>query len=364
MCREEEEEPEIASNSSILVARKKTIKKEHEDKKQLLNGWQTVVRKYEKPDVKISTWQIVNSFGGLILCWVMMYFSLSFGYWLPFLVTVLPAGGFLMRIFIIQHDCGHGAFFKSTKMNYLVGCCCSLVTLTPYRFWRKSHAIHHQHNAKLEERGIGDVWTMTVDEYHKSSSRKQLLYRMFRHPLFLFGVAPLLNFVVVQRIPQHEKWDKREVASVHWTNLALLSSFIGFGSLLGFARVICIQLPTVTATATAGTWLFYLQHQFEHTYWKHDHDKDWDYSLAAMQGSSHYDLPRVLHWFSGNIGFHHIHHLSSRIPNYRLEACHNENVMFQCAVRLTIRESLATAWLTLWDEDKHCLVTFEAAEKN
>ena len=323
-------------------------------------GWRQIVAKYQQPDARKSIWQIVNSFGGLFLCWVLMYFSLDVGYWLTLLLSI-PAAGFAVRIFIIQHDCGHGSFFKSRKENDSTGIVCSLFTLTPYRFWRKSHAIHHAHHAELEERGIGDVWTMTVEEFMEAPSWKRTVYRVFRHPLFLFGIAPAINFMILTRLPigGEKEWRNGERESVFYTNLALAGFFAIFIAWIGVGAVLAIFLPTFVIAAGVGTWLFYVQHQFERTYW--EHTPEWDYTLAAMHGSSYYRLPKVLQWFTGNIGFHHIHHLSPRIPNYNLERCHEENPIMQRVVQLTLWTSFKTMSLALWDEEKQRLVTFREA---
>jgi omega-6 fatty acid desaturase (delta-12 desaturase) len=272
-----------------------------------------------------------------------------------------PAAGFLMRVFIIQHDCGHGSFFKSRRVNNMVGMACSLFTLTAYKYWRKSHAVHHAHHADLEERGIGDVWTMTVDEYIQAGWWKRLMYRVFRNPLFLFGIAPTINFVILERFPimVQKDWHNGERSSVWWTNLAIAGWMGAASLLLGFGTVMLVFWPVIVIAAGAGTWLFYVQHQFERTYW--EHTPQWNYTLAALEGSSYYKLPRVLQWFTGNIGFHHIHHLSPRIPNYHLQACHESHPLFQRVVHLTIASSLRTAWLALWDEERRRLVTFKEA---
>ena len=233
-----------------------------------------------------------------------------------------------MRIFIIQHDCGHGSFYASRRANDRVGAVCSVVTLTAYKYWRRQHAIHHAHHAELEERGTGDVWLLTVDEYLAAPWWKRMVYRGFRSPLFLLGIAPAAQFLLTNRLPLGAEGGKnKEVASVWWTNLALLILYASVGFVIGFGPMFAIVLPVIVIAATVGTWMFYVQHQFERTYW--EHTPEWSYTLAALAGSSYYKLPRVLQWFTGNIGFHHIHHLSPRIPNYRLEACHNENPILQ-----------------------------------
>ena len=323
-------------------------------------GWQALVAKYQQPDLRLSIWQVINSFGGFFLCFGLMVATYSVGYWLTLLLA-LPAAGFVVRIFIIQHDCGHGSFFKKRRANDWVGMACSLFSMVPYKYWRKSHATHHANHADLEERGIGDIWTMTTEEYWAANFWMRMVYRGFRNPFFLFTVAPTINFVILGRLPigSPEGWRHGEKASVWWTNLALGILWGAEIALLGWEQMLLINLPIIIIASTVGTWLFYVQHQFERTYW--EHTEQWDYTLAAMHGSSYYKLPRVLQWFTGNIGFHHIHHLSPRIPNYRLEQCHAENPLFQRVVQLTIRDSLATAYLTLWDEEHQRLVTFGEA---
>ncbi len=323
-------------------------------------GWQQLVRKYQQPDLRKSTWQIVNSFGGLFLTVGLMVLSLGVGYWLTLLLAV-PAAGFVVRIFIIQHDCGHGSFFRSRRANDILGSLSGVLTMVPYKFWRKTHSIHHAHHAELEERGIGDVWTMTVQEYAAAPWWKRLVYRVFRHPFFLFAIAPPINFIVLQRFPLKgdASWRTGETASVWWTDLAILALLGAASVLLGPLGVLMIGLPVMVIASSIGTWLFYVQHQFERTYW--EHTPQWDYTLAAMHGSSYYELPRVLQWFTGNIGFHHIHHLSPRIPNYNLQRCHDENPLLQQVARLSVRASLKTAALTLWDEQQRRLITFRDA---
>ena len=322
--------------------------------------WRTLVMPYQQPDPQKARWQLVNSFGGLLLCWGLMYLSLSVGYWLT-LFLALPAAGFVVRVFIIQHDCGHGAFLKTRRSNDTIGIICSLFSLIPYKFWRKSHAVHHAHHAELEERGIGDIWTMTIDEYQQARWWKRTAYRIFRHPLFLFGLAPTINFVVLTRFPLggEASWHNGERASVWWTNLAIAGWLAAASALIGFGSVLLLLLPTIAIASSVGTWLFYMQHQFERTYW--EHSPEWDYTAAALHGSSYYELPYLLQWFTGNIGFHHIHHLSPRIPNYHLQQCHTENPLFQRVMRLTIKSSLPAVWLALWDEKQRRLVSFREA---
>jgi omega-6 fatty acid desaturase (delta-12 desaturase) len=318
--------------------------------------WGPLVAKYQRPSSKRSIWQVANTFIPFFLLWYLMYLSLNLSYWLTLLLAV-PAAGLLVRIFIIQHDCGHGSFFKSRKANDLLGSISGVLTLTPYFYWRKSHAIHHASAGNLENRGVGDIYTMTVDEYRQQSRWGRLKYRVYRHPLFLFVIAPTFLFVILYRFyhPDSKSW-KKERASVLWTNVALAGIITLLGLTIGLKAFLLVQAPLTILAVTAGTWMFFVQHQFEDTYWAGQ--ADWDYTLAALQGSSYYQLPKVLQWFTGNIGFHHIHHLSPRIPNYMLEQCHQENPMFQQVVVLTMWTSLQTVFLSLWDEKQNKLVSF------
>ncbi|MCB0211962.1 MAG: fatty acid desaturase [Anaerolineae bacterium] len=318
--------------------------------------WKSLATKYQTAYAWKSIWQLINSLIPFLAIWYLMVLSLQVGYWLTLLLA-LPAAGFLVRLFIIQHDCGHGSFFNSRRANDWVGMLCSLFTWTPYRYWQKSHAIHHANAGNLEHRGIGDIYTMTVSEYLQQSWWGKLKYRTYRHPLFLFVIGSTILFVVAYRFPtSRAKAMKKVRNSVHWTNLAIILLVGGVMSLIGWKAFIIIHAPIIILASTAGAWLFFVQHQFEDAYWA-DSDS-WNYTLAALQGSSYYKLPKVLQWFTGNIGFHHIHHLSPRIPNYLLEKCHKENPIFQETVTLTIRSSLQSIFLGLWDEEQKKLISF------
>jgi omega-6 fatty acid desaturase (delta-12 desaturase) len=317
--------------------------------------WTELVGKYQSPVLRRSIRQVCNSFVPFLAVLVLMYLSLELSYWLTLLLAV-PAAGFLARIFIIQHDCGHGSFFKSTRANDRLGFICSLITLTPYRHWRQSHAIHHRGAANLAKRSIGSIGTLTTREFSELSRWKRLYYRVYRHPLILFGVAPFFNFVVAQRV-MFTSYSRKEWASLHWTNLALGAVAAVLALTIGLKPLVLIYTPIIAIASSVGTWLFYVQHQYEQTYWVSD--KEWDYTLAALKGSSYYKLPALLQWFTGNIGFHHVHHLCPKIPNYRLEQCHDENPMFQQATVLTLSSSLRTASLGLWDEENQRLVGFK-----
>jgi len=316
--------------------------------------WQEAVAKYQNPDVRASLWQIATSVIPYIVLWFLMYLSLEYSYLITLALSVL-AGGFLVRIFIIFHDCGHGSFFKSQKLNHMVGSVCGVMTFTPYFEWRHAHAIHHATAGDLDRRGTGDVLTLTVKEYQQMPGWKRLGYRLYRNPLVMFILGPMFVFLVVHRFPSRNS-KKRERTSVYWTNLAILAYIVPLVALIGFERYILIQLPIALLTGTAGVWMFYVQHQFEGTYWeKH---VQWDYVTAALKGSSYYKLPKILQWFTGNIGLHHIHHLSPRIPNYNLQACHDANPLFQQVPTVTLGPSFKSVFFKLWDEEQRQLVGF------
>lgn len=298
---------------------------------------------------------MLNSIAPYFVLWYLAYRSLEISYVLT-LVFALFAALFAMRIFIIFHDCCHGSFFKSRRANDIVGMITGVITFTPYFAWRHSHAVHHATSGDLDRRGVGDIWTLTYEEYQELSPMMKIAYRMYRNPFVIFLVGPVFEFVVLQRVPHFNAASKsREWSSVMWTNLALLGIFVGMGVTIGFTEYLLVQLPIITIAASIGVWLFYVQHQYENVYWER-HD-EWDFATAALHGSSFYKLPRILQWFSGNIGFHHIHHLSPRIPNYKLEECHNENPIFQVEP-LTLRESLKSLHIRLWDEDRHKMIGY------
>jgi omega-6 fatty acid desaturase (delta-12 desaturase) len=285
-----------------------------------------------------------------------MYLTSGLSYWLTGALALL-ASGFLVRIFIIFHDCGHGSFFRSRKANDIVGFLTGVLTLAPYYHWRWEHALHHASAGDLDRRGTGDVWTLTVREYLEASRWKRFAYRLARNPLILFVVAPLLLFVVKHRFPS-PKAARRERNSVYLTNLAALAMAAGLVWLFGLESYLLIQLFILMVSGAAGVWLFYVQHQFEGVYW--ERAEQWDYCTAALKGSSFYKLPKLLQWFSGNIGFHHIHHLSPRIPNYHLEKCHRAEPLFQAVKPVTFFGSFKSLTFRLWDEQRRKLVSFRA----
>ena len=316
--------------------------------------WMKSIAIYNHSSLKKSIWQILNTFIPYVALWALMVWSIDISYWLT-LALVFPAAGFLVRIFIIFHDCGHGSFFKSQKANHILGTMSGILAFTPYFEWRFEHGVHHATSGNLDRRGRGDVWTMTVEEYKAASRFKRLMYRIYRHPFFMLVFGPIFSFLLVYRFP-HRHAKKRERWSVYYTNAALLAILLIMGFTIGFKTYLLIQLPVLLLAGSAGIWLFYVQHQYEGVYWAR-HDK-WDFMTAALNGSSFYKLPHVLQWFSGNIGFHHIHHLNSRIPNYNLEKCHYNTPEFHTVHPITLAKSLKSLKFRLYDETEQKLVSF------
>jgi omega-6 fatty acid desaturase (delta-12 desaturase) len=319
-----------------------------------MSAWKEIVAKYQRPSRGRSIWQMVNTLVPYIGLWYLMYLSLAVSYWLVVPLAVLAAG-FLVRVFIIHHDCGHGSYFKSQKANDVWGFITGVITFTPYYLWRWEHAVHHASSGDLDRRGTGDVWTLTVQEYLEASRWKRFAYRLARNPVVLFVIAPLFLFLVKHRFAP-ARAAERERRSVDWTNLAILAMTVAMSMIFGFKAYLLIQVSIIAMAGSAGVWLFYVQHQFEGVYW--ERQANWDYVTASLQGSSFYKLPKVLQWFSGNIGFHHIHHLSARIPNYNLERCHKAEPLFQTVKPITLFASFKSFTFRLWDEQRHKLVGY------
>jgi omega-6 fatty acid desaturase (delta-12 desaturase) len=283
------------------------------------------VLRFQTPCRSKALWQLVNSVVPYILLWIAMVYAVEVSYWLVVPLAILAAG-FLARIFIIFHDCGHASFFESNRANQVTGTIAAFLNLTPYRHWRWQHALHHGSSGNLDRRGAGDIWTLTVHEYLESTRRKRVAYRLVRNPLVLFIIAPLYVFVVHHRFAAKTA-SARERQSVYRTNWALLAATVLMSVFIGLKAFLLIQLTVSAFAGALGLWLFHLQHQFEGAYWSRG--KEWSYTAAALQGSSFYKLPKILQWFTGNIGFHHIHHLSPRIANYHLERCHDADAYFR-----------------------------------
>ena len=317
---------------------------------------------FQSPLLVESLGQIASSFGGFFGACAAMYLTIGLSYWIT-LVLALVAAGFLVRIFIIQHDCGHGSFFKSQRANLALGLLCSLLTLTPYAAWRRQHAGHHGIWNDLDRRVSGaDIYStcLTVTEYQALRPWHRRWYRVTRQQLVANVLLPPLIFMVLYRVPfdTPKAW-RRERWAVYMTDLALVAAIGGLGFLVGFDRVAAVQLPVMVLASIIGVWLFSVQHRFEHTFWaRHG---EWRFPEAALLGSSHLRLPRLLQWFTDNIGLHHIHHLNPRIPNYRLQQCHDSNPILRTAPILTLWSGLGQGRFALWDEERKRMVPFKSA---
>jgi len=327
-----------------------TVNSDHVD-------WRAIVRKYAKPDPWRSTWQLLNTLVPYFALFYLSMRALEISFWLALPLIILTAG-FMMRTFIIFHDCGHGSFFKSRKWNDRVGVFTGILTFTPYHRWKRDHAVHHATSGDLDRRGVGDVYTMTVEDYLAAPWWKRLGYRVMRQPVFLFLFGSVFVFIGTQRIPP--KKGSREIASVWWTNLALALIITGMGFTFGWKAYLLVQFLVIMFGASAGIWLFYVQHNFEGVYWaRREH---WDYFKASMEGSSFYKLPAVLNWFTGNIGYHHIHHLGAKIPNYNLPKAFKENPIFHVEP-VTLLASLRSLTLRLYDEKTRKLVGWSVLKR-
>lgn len=324
-----------------------------------MRSWKEIVAPYRHSDLRRSIWQLASTATLFFAAWVLAYRLLEVSYALTVLVAI-PASFLLIRLFIFQHDCGHGSFFPSRRANDIVGSVIGVVMLTPYHYWRKTHAIHHATHGDLERREFGDIQTISVREYKARSRWGKLRYRLYRNLFVLLVIGPTYQFIFKHRLPLDapRKWT-REWASILWTDAALAAVALVAWQTFGLAELVIVHGTIMVITGAIGIWLFYVQHQFEDTYW--ESTENWDFHRAGLEGSSMYDLPRVLHWLTGNIGYHHIHHIASHIPNYNLRRAYEENPELQRVTRLSLLESLRCARLKLWDEDRRRLVTFREA---
>ncbi|MCG6111121.1 MAG: fatty acid desaturase [Paracoccus sp.] len=320
--------------------------------------WLTTLARYRDPSTPRSLFELAVTLLPLTAVWALAWAALSVSPWLA-LILAAANGLFLVRIFIIQHDCGHGSFLKNRRAQDWVGRSLGVLTLTPYAVWKRTHAIHHAYHGNLDQRGIGDVMTLTIDEYRARSGFGRFMYRLYRHPMVLFVLGPSYLFILQNRLPLGLMGQRQYWISAMGTNaaIAVLVALIVWAG--GWLPVLVVFLPTVVVAATIGVWLFYVQHQFEETHWSRA--EDWQIHDAALEGSSHYVLPQPLRWLTGNIGIHHVHHLYSRIPFYRLSEVIRDHRELAEAQRLTIRESLSAVRLHLWDDPQGKLISFAEA---
>jgi len=322
-------------------------------------AWTRILARYQAPHDGRGILEIAITVVPLIVLWALTWWMLHLGYWSSLLLTV-PAAGFLVRLFMIQHDCGHGSFFSHRLANDWVGRVIGVLTMTPYEFWQHMHALHHASSGNLDRRGFGDIDTLTVREYQALSIWGRLRYRVYRHPIVLFGIGPAYLFLLQHRLPvglMRSGW--QPWLSTMATNLGIAAAAATLIWFIGLKALLLIHLPIILLAASAGVWLFYVQHQFEQTDWAYD--GDWNRHEAALHGSSHYDLPPVLAWFTANIGVHHVHHLCSRIPYYRLPRALRDHPELRAVGRLTLLESFRCVKLVLWDESRRRLVSFREA---
>jgi omega-6 fatty acid desaturase (delta-12 desaturase) len=306
-----------------------------------------------------QAWRSIGQLSNTLLpfgaIWYLMLLSLERSYLLTLLLAPVAAG-LVVRMFIIEHDCGHGSFFESRRANEIIGTAMSLFTLTPFEAWRTNHILHHATSGNLEERGIGYFELMTAREFRAASPTRRWFYRIYRHPLTLFVIGPAILFGLSYRFHDRAQ-GRRERISVYVTNLLLVLRLVVVATLVGWKRLFLVEVPIVWWGSVIGVWLFYVQHHFEGGYW--EVPERWDFVRAALQGSSYYKLPRILQWFTGNIGFHHVHHFDAKIPNYRLEACHYAVRVFRDVRPITFAESVRATSFRLWDEDRAALVGFD-----
>jgi acyl-lipid omega-6 desaturase (Delta-12 desaturase) len=322
-------------------------------------SWREVLAPYSRPRVARSTIDLLTSVVPYLLLTALGYALVDVSAWIA-LALAVPAAGFLLRSYIVFHDCAHGSFLPSKKANARLGAAVGLLVWTPYASWRHAHAVHHATAGDLDRRGTGDVPTLTVAEYRSRSWKARLGYRLFRNPLVMFTLGPIYSMIVGPRIvPKGAR--PRIRRSVWLTNLSLLVVVGGLCAIFGWQEYLLVQGPAMLLAGSAGVWLFYVQHQFEDTYWQSA--ESWDYSDAALRGSSYLRLPKVLQFFTGNIGLHHVHHLSARIPNYNLQRAHDDNPVFHDVPTLSMLDGLKAVRLKLWDEDRGRLVTWKEAKE-
>ncbi len=320
--------------------------------------WAKILIKYRTPDFSRSMFELLVTLVPFFTIWAAAWWAISVSNWLSFAIALLN-GPLLVRLFIIQHDCGHRSFVESRVLGDWMGRLLGVLTVTPYEMWRHAHAVHHSASGNLDRRGLGDIRTMTVQEYNNAGLIERIYYRIYRNPFMTFLIAPGILFLVVNRLPFGFMDQRKFWISAMGNNLGILALLGPIYLIGGWAPILLIFLPSTILAASLGVWLFYVQHQFEHTHW--EEEENWDVHEAALHGSSHYKLPPVLQWLSGNIGIHHVHHLNSRIPFYRLPEVLRDHEGLAVGAELTIRESLETAKLHLWDEESKRLLSYKEA---
>ncbi|MDK8183320.1 fatty acid desaturase [Paenibacillus sp. UMB4589-SE434] len=313
------------------------------------------VAPYEQIDTKSSIKQIINTLVPLVLLWYAAYLSLSVSYWLTVPIAVL-ASGFVIRTFIIFHDCCHQSFFKSRMANDILGTITGVLTLVPYQQWKNSHSIHHATSSNLDKRGTGDMWVLTIDEYKAAPLFTRIAYRIYRNPVVMLGLGPIFIFLISYRF-NHKGARRKERINTYVTNVSIVALYTILVWAIGWQAFVLVQGPIFFLSGVLGIWLFYVQHQFEDSYF--EHEEEWSYVQAAVEGSSYYKLPKLLQWITGNIGFHHVHHLSPKVPNYNLEKAHNATPPLQKATTITLRTSLKSLRFRLWDEENKTFVSFK-----
>ncbi|TCR74815.1 fatty acid desaturase [Rhizobium sp. BK376] len=323
--------------------------------------WLKILSTYRKPAIGRSLFELCVSLVPFVLLWAAAWMAIDHGYWLG-LILVIPAAGFLLRLFMVQHDCGHGSFFGRRRFDDWTGRAIGILTLTPYDYWRRAHAEHHASAGNLDERGVGDIATFTVAEYRALSRLGKLGYRLYRHPLVMFGIGPAWLFLFKQRLP----FGMMRAGALPWiSTMGTNAVVVALAALLiwavGIVPFLLIHLPIVLIAGSVGVWLFYIQHQFEETHWSRP--PEWTLQHAAMHGASYYDLPRPLRWITANIGMHHIHHISSRVPFYRLPEVLRDYPELTSVSRITLKESLRCVKFILWDENSRRLVSLSEAKR-
>ena len=319
--------------------------------------WTRILARYREPSQGRGIFEIAVSLVPFAALWALAWAAVYFGYWELSFLLAIPAAGFLVRLFMIQHDCGHGSFFRHRLVNDWVGRILSVLTLTPYDDWRRAHAIHHANSGHLDRRGIGDIDTLTVREFQARAFWGRLRYRLYRHPFVMFGLGPAYLFVLRQRLPIGPIGaDRLTWISTMATNFSIAVVIISLVWLIGIGPFLLVHLPIVLLAGSIGVWLFYVQHQFKETFWARG--REWNFYAASLHGSSHYDLPAILRWFTANVGVHHVHHLCSRIPYYRLPQTLRDNPDLRSVGRLTLLQSFRCVRLVLWDESRMRLVSF------